>query len=67
MVDDGGNVESVTVRLYGPNTDYVIDRQRELHVSVRFSTDLFETQLASFVNLSLVKVMIAFQRVRLSN
>ena len=27
-----GNSVSTTVRLYGPNTEYVIDRQRELQV-----------------------------------
>lgn len=31
--ENGDNV-SVTVRLYGPNTDYVINRERELQVIV---------------------------------
>jgi hypothetical protein len=30
--EESGNDESVTVRLYGPNTEYVIDRERELQV-----------------------------------
>jgi hypothetical protein len=34
-VKEGTDSESsVTVRLYGPNTDLVIDRERELQVSV---------------------------------
>jgi ethanolamine kinase len=32
--DGKGNKSSVTVRLYGPNTDLVIDRKRELQVSI---------------------------------
>ncbi|KAF8400669.1 hypothetical protein HHK36_013969 [Tetracentron sinense] len=28
--DDNGNDVSITVRLYGPNTEYVVNRQREL-------------------------------------
>ena len=33
-VKEGSDSESsVTVRLYGPNTDLVIDRERELQVS----------------------------------
>lgn len=34
MKGDGGSSKSVAVRLYGPNTDYVINRERELHVSL---------------------------------
>ncbi|GLT26154.1 hypothetical protein SLA2020_012390 [Shorea laevis] len=30
VTEENGNNVSVTVRLYGPNTEYVIDRQREL-------------------------------------
>ena len=30
--EETGNGVSVTVRLYGPNTDYVINRERELQV-----------------------------------
>lgn len=30
--EEDGNDVSVTVRLYGPNTDYVINRERELQV-----------------------------------
>ncbi|KAM1360934.1 hypothetical protein ACFX15_025580 [Malus domestica] len=30
--EENGNTVSVTVRLYGPNTDYVINRERELQV-----------------------------------
>ncbi|KAI4379459.1 hypothetical protein MLD38_005754 [Melastoma candidum] len=29
--EEGKSVESITVRLYGPNTEYVINRQREFH------------------------------------
>ena len=34
--EESGNVESVTVRLYGPrpSTEYVIDHEREFHVSL---------------------------------
>ena len=34
MKEGNGNNVSVTVRLYGPNTDYVINRERELQVIV---------------------------------
>lgn len=34
MKGGGGSSKSVAVRLYGPNTDYVINRERELHVSL---------------------------------
>ncbi|KAK3436603.1 hypothetical protein EUGRSUZ_C01144 [Eucalyptus grandis] len=34
--EESGNEESITVRLYGPNTEYVIDREREFHVSFYF-------------------------------
>ena len=30
--EEDGNEVSVTVRLYGPNTEYVINRERELQV-----------------------------------
>jgi len=30
--EESGNDVSVTVRLYGPNTEYVINRERELQV-----------------------------------
>lgn len=33
--EENGNVESITVRLYGPNTDYVINREREL-MAIRY-------------------------------
>lgn len=32
--EDTGDESSVTVRLYGPNTDLVIDRKRELQVRI---------------------------------
>ena len=32
--EDDDNESSVTVRLYGPNTDLVIDRKRELQVRI---------------------------------
>jgi hypothetical protein len=32
--ENNGIESSVTVRLYGPNTDLVIDRKRELQVSI---------------------------------
>lgn len=32
--EDTGSEFSVTVRLYGPNTDLVIDRKRELQVRI---------------------------------
>jgi len=32
--EDDGNESAVTVRLYGPNTDLVIDRKRELKVRI---------------------------------
>ena len=31
--EESGTSVSVTVRLYGPNTDYVINRDRELQVT----------------------------------
>ncbi|CAN1216738.1 Probable ethanolamine kinase [Linum perenne] len=31
--EENGDESAVTVRLYGPNTDYVINRERELQVS----------------------------------
>ena len=31
--EESGSCVSVTVRLYGPNTDYVINRDRELQVT----------------------------------
>lgn len=31
--EENRNDVSVTVRLYGPNTDYVINRERELQVN----------------------------------
>lgn len=31
--EEKGNTVDMTVRLYGPNTDYVINRERELQVS----------------------------------
>ena len=47
-----GSAVSTTVRLYGPNTEYVIDRQRELQVHFGLSEkDLFVecfTKLALF-------------------
>lgn len=32
--EENGNNVAVTVRLYGPNTDYVINRERELQVII---------------------------------
>lgn len=32
--EDNGEEVIITVRLYGPNTEYVIDRKRELKVNV---------------------------------
>lgn len=32
MRENDGNVVNMTVRLYGPNTEYVINRERELQV-----------------------------------
>ncbi|KAF0913953.1 hypothetical protein E2562_025367 [Oryza meyeriana var. granulata] len=44
--DDGkGNKSSVTVRLYGPNTDLVIDRKRELQAIPHLSAAGFGAQL----------------------
>jgi hypothetical protein len=37
--EDTGNEFSVTVRLYGPNTDLVIDRKRELQVRILMLQD----------------------------
>ena len=34
MKEENGSDEAFTVRLYGPNTDYVIDRKRELLVGL---------------------------------
>lgn len=31
--EENGETVTMTVRLYGPNTEYVIDRERELQVS----------------------------------
>lgn len=36
MKEESGNDVAVTVRLYGPNTDIVINRQRELQVRIDF-------------------------------
>lgn len=33
VTEENGNMVHVTVRLYGPNTEYVINRDRELQVS----------------------------------
>lgn len=32
--EEDGNEVSITVRLYGPNTDYVVNRARELLVGL---------------------------------
>lgn len=38
MEEEGENqLVPVTVRVFGPNTDAVIDRDRELNVSIRLS------------------------------
>jgi ethanolamine kinase len=37
--EDTSNEFSVTVRLYGPNTDLVIDRKRELQVRILMLQD----------------------------
>ncbi|KAF5725818.1 ethanolamine kinase isoform X1 [Tripterygium wilfordii] len=42
---DDGNEDSVTVRLYGPNTDYVINRQRELQAIKYLSAAGFGAKL----------------------
>ncbi|KAF5749645.1 ethanolamine kinase isoform X1 [Tripterygium wilfordii] len=42
---DDGNEDSVTVRLYGPNTDYVIDRERELQAIKYLSAAGFGAKL----------------------
>lgn len=39
--EQDGNIVHVTVRLYGPNTEYVIDRERELKVRKKDNTYLF--------------------------
>jgi len=44
--EENGIEESVTVRLYGPNTDYVINRERELVVSLVSSHFALEINLA---------------------
>ncbi|BAF25183.1 Os09g0438400 [Oryza sativa Japonica Group] len=43
--DGKGNKSSVTVRLYGPNTDLVIDRKRELQAIPHLSAAGFGAQL----------------------
>ncbi|KAF8389098.1 hypothetical protein HHK36_025783 [Tetracentron sinense] len=43
--EDNGNDVSVTVRLYGPNTEYVINRQRELQAIGYLSTAGFGAKL----------------------
>uniref|UniRef100_A0A0D9XE38 ethanolamine kinase n=1 Tax=Leersia perrieri TaxID=77586 RepID=A0A0D9XE38_9ORYZ len=43
--DGEGNKSSVTVRLYGPNTDLVIDRKRELQAIPHLSAAGFGAQL----------------------
>ncbi|KAK4784912.1 hypothetical protein SAY86_001601 [Trapa natans] len=48
---ESGDTESVTVRLYGPNTDYVINRERELHAIKYLSAAGFGAKLlAVFAN-----------------
>lgn len=34
MTEENGTVVDMTVRLYGPNTEYVINRERELQVTI---------------------------------
>ncbi|KAJ9163121.1 hypothetical protein P3X46_022824 [Hevea brasiliensis] len=43
--EDSGNEVSVTVRLYGPNTDYVINRERELQAIKYLSAAGFGAKL----------------------
>ncbi|GMY35889.1 probable ethanolamine kinase isoform X2 [Fagus crenata] len=43
--EESGNDESVTVRLYGPNTEYVIDRERELQAIKYLSAAGFGAKL----------------------
>lgn len=47
MNEKGGSTKSITVRLYGPNTDYVIDRARELHVSLKLGCYIVDSWLFS--------------------
>lgn len=42
MQEDSLNESILTVRLYGPNTDLVIDRERELNVSMVYYFFYFE-------------------------
>lgn len=49
--EESGNEESITVRLYGPNTEYVIDRDREFHAIKYLSAAGFGAKLlAAFGN-----------------
>lgn len=40
--EDTDTQVSVTVRLYGPNTEYVINRERELQVVYLYTSRLFQ-------------------------
>lgn len=51
MREKDGSAVSTTVRLYGPNTEYVIDRQRELQVHCGHSEkDFLVNYFIEFVN-----------------
>ncbi|OWM71733.1 hypothetical protein CDL15_Pgr005921 [Punica granatum] len=55
---DSGDTESVTVRLYGPNTDYVINRERELHAIKYLSAAGFGAKLLAVFGNGMVQSFI---------
>ncbi|PRQ46405.1 putative ethanolamine kinase [Rosa chinensis] len=56
--EEGGNDVSVTVRLYGPNTDYVINRERELQAIKYLSAAGFGANLLAVFGNGMVQSFI---------
>ncbi|CAL9047399.1 probable ethanolamine kinase [Musa acuminata AAA Group] len=56
--DDRGNSDSLTVRLYGPNTDLVIDRKRELQALPHLSAAGFGAKLLGIFGNGMVQSFI---------
>ncbi|KAI4376657.1 hypothetical protein MLD38_014395 [Melastoma candidum] len=56
--EEGKSVESITVRLYGPNTEYVINRQREFHAIKYLSAAGFGAKLLAVFGNGMVQSFI---------
>lgn len=56
--EESGNEESITVRLYGPNTEYVIDREREFHAIKYLSAAGFGAKLLAVFGNGMVQSFI---------